>query len=330
MDEKVQDKVQDKEEEETGEKEKEQEDEKEEERDEEETEEKEKEEGTSTEDERVRRSNEHSLQNLEMEREDNGYTFYGMVNTHLVKGPFAQHKAGCHHGPVVVQPDALTAAGRNQQCHESCGNPLFHSRIRSFSSHVVPLQVKQEATTANSVQNLLIEVPARQRSRVLENIVTYYSKGSHAVVITGSKAECDELADGRTFNTLTSQVQYTGWTVCFLPISSQTHLQLLTRWGRKSSRRVWVQGILFCDLVWFPDSDEHTTLSSVVTHRRGVHTCRAMHRKDCFTDDRLCLLSWEHGKVSLCCRHVPQTISPGPTDCPWFIYPVYFGHLIVR
>ncbi|CAM9557153.1 unnamed protein product, partial [Ectocarpus sp. 12 AP-2014] len=67
-------------------------------------------------------------------------------------------------------------------------------------------RVKREATTANSVQNLLIEVPARQRSRVLENIVTYYSKGSHAVVITGSKAECDELADGRTFKTLTSQV----------------------------------------------------------------------------------------------------------------------------
>ncbi|CAB1099030.1 unnamed protein product [Ectocarpus sp. CCAP 1310/34] len=66
-------------------------------------------------------------------------------------------------------------------------------------------RVKQEATSANIVQNLLIEVPARQRSRVLENIVTYYSKGSHAVVITGSKAECDELADGRTFKTLTSQ-----------------------------------------------------------------------------------------------------------------------------
>ncbi|CAM9518763.1 unnamed protein product [Ectocarpus sp. 4 AP-2014] len=109
----------------------------------------EKEEVNRTEHDRVRRSNEHSIQNLEMETEDNGYTLYGMANTHLV----------------------------------------------------VPLQVKQEATTADSVQNLLIEVPARQRSRVLENIVTYYSKGSHAVVITGSNAECDELADGRTFKT---------------------------------------------------------------------------------------------------------------------------------
>lgn len=75
------------------------------------------------------------------------------------------------------------------------------------SSLVVPSQVKQEATTANSVQNLLIEVPARERSRVLESIVTYYSKGSPAVVITSSKAECDELADGNTFKTLTSQVK---------------------------------------------------------------------------------------------------------------------------
>lgn len=41
---------------------------------------------------------------------------------------------------------------------------------------------------------------------MLEDIITYYGKGSHAIVFTNSKAECDELSDGQTFKTLTSQV----------------------------------------------------------------------------------------------------------------------------
>ncbi len=51
-----------------------------------------------------------------------------------------------------------------------------------------------------------IEVSARHRASMLEDIITYYGKGSHAIVFTNSKAECDELADGQTFKTLTSQV----------------------------------------------------------------------------------------------------------------------------
>lgn len=59
---------------------------------------------------------------------------------------------------------------------------------------------------ATTVKHLSIEVSARHRSSMLEDIITYYGKGSHAIVFTNSKAECDELSDGQTFKTLTSQV----------------------------------------------------------------------------------------------------------------------------
>ena len=59
---------------------------------------------------------------------------------------------------------------------------------------------------ATTVKHLSIEVSSRHRSSMLEDIITYYGKGSHAIVFTNSKAECDELADGQTFKTLTSQV----------------------------------------------------------------------------------------------------------------------------
>lgn len=62
------------------------------------------------------------------------------------------------------------------------------------------------------MKHLSIEVSSRHRSTMLEDIITFYGKGSHAIVFTNSKAECDELSDGSTFKTLTSQV-------CFLSAS---------------------------------------------------------------------------------------------------------------
>ena len=64
-------------------------------------------------------------------------------------------------------------------------------------------QVNKLATT---VQHLAIEVSARHRSSTLEDVITFYGKGSHAIVFTQTKRECDELAAGQAFKTLTSQV----------------------------------------------------------------------------------------------------------------------------
>lgn len=68
---------------------------------------------------------------------------------------------------------------------------------------------------ATTVKHLSIEVSSRHRSNMLEDIITYYGKGSHAIVFTNSKAECDELADGQTFKTLTSQVHRQRLVLCF-------------------------------------------------------------------------------------------------------------------
>lgn len=64
---------------------------------------------------------------------------------------------------------------------------------------------------ATTVRHVAIEVSARHRATMLEDIITVYGKGSHAIVFTQTKRECDELAQGQTFKTLTSQVGL----VCF-------------------------------------------------------------------------------------------------------------------
>lgn len=60
---------------------------------------------------------------------------------------------------------------------------------------------------ATTVQHLAIEVSARHRASTLEDVITFYGKGSQAIVFTQTKRECDELAAGQAFKTLTSQVQ---------------------------------------------------------------------------------------------------------------------------
>lgn len=64
---------------------------------------------------------------------------------------------------------------------------------------------------ATTVTHVAIEVHARHRATMLEDIITFYGKGSHAIVFTQTKRECDELAAGQTFNTLTSQVCFGVW-----------------------------------------------------------------------------------------------------------------------
>lgn len=64
----------------------------------------------------------------------------------------------------------------------------------------------QENKLATTVKHVAIEVSARHRANMLEDIITVYGKGSHAIVFTQTKRECDELAQGQTFKTLTSQV----------------------------------------------------------------------------------------------------------------------------
>lgn len=64
----------------------------------------------------------------------------------------------------------------------------------------------QDNKLATTVTHVAIEVSARHRATMLEDIITFYGKGSHAIVFTQTKRECDELAAGQAFNTLTSQV----------------------------------------------------------------------------------------------------------------------------
>lgn len=78
------------------------------------------------------------------------------------------------------------------------------------------LQRTQVNKLATTVKHLSIEVSARHRASMLEDIITYYGKGSHAIVFTNSKAECDELADGQTFKTLTSQVCFFNTPTCWV------------------------------------------------------------------------------------------------------------------
>ena len=69
----------------------------------------------------------------------------------------------------------------------------------------------QDNKLATTVTHVAIEVSARHRATMLEDIITFYGKGSHAIVFTQTKRECDELAAGQTFNTLTSQVGCLHW-----------------------------------------------------------------------------------------------------------------------
>lgn len=64
----------------------------------------------------------------------------------------------------------------------------------------------QENKLATTVKHVAIEVSSRHRADMLEDIITVYGKGSHAIVFTQTKRECDELAAGKTFQTLTSNV----------------------------------------------------------------------------------------------------------------------------
>lgn len=66
--------------------------------------------------------------------------------------------------------------------------------------------VEQDTKLAKTVKHVAIEVSFRHRAAALEDIITYYGKGSHAIVFTQTKRECDELASGGVFKTLTSQV----------------------------------------------------------------------------------------------------------------------------
>lgn len=67
--------------------------------------------------------------------------------------------------------------------------------------------VAQDNKLATTVKHVAIEVSARHRATMLEDIITVYGKGSHAIVFTQTKRECDELAAGQAFKTLTSQVK---------------------------------------------------------------------------------------------------------------------------
>lgn len=58
------------------------------------------------------------------------------------------------------------------------------------------------------MKHVAIEVSNRHRAAMLEDIITVYGRGSHAIVFTQTKKECDELAAGTTFKTLTSQVSF--------------------------------------------------------------------------------------------------------------------------
>ncbi|CAM9408692.1 unnamed protein product [Ectocarpus sp. 6 AP-2014] len=99
---------------------------------------------------------------------------------------------------------------------KECQVLLFSATVPSWVRNIAnkytanPLTVdavgKHVNKLATTVKHLSIEVSSRHRSSMLEDIITYYGKGSHAIVFTNSKAECDELADGQTFKTLTSQV----------------------------------------------------------------------------------------------------------------------------
>ncbi|CAM9936770.1 unnamed protein product, partial [Discosporangium mesarthrocarpum] len=84
--------------------------------------------------------------------------------------------------------------------------------VRNISKQYTdnPLTVDAVGTDTNklatTVKHVAIEVSARHRAHVLEDIITVYGKGSHAIVFTQTKRECDELAAGGSFKTLTSQV----------------------------------------------------------------------------------------------------------------------------
>ncbi|CAM9480566.1 unnamed protein product [Hapterophycus canaliculatus] len=99
-----------------------------------------------------------------------------------------------------------------KECQVLLFSATVPSWVRSIANKYTanPLTVdavgKNVNKLATTVKHLSIEVSARHRASMLEDIITYYGKGSHAIVFTNSKAECDELADGQTFNTLTSQV----------------------------------------------------------------------------------------------------------------------------
>ncbi|KAG5189927.1 P-loop containing nucleoside triphosphate hydrolase protein, partial [Tribonema minus] len=73
-----------------------------------------------------------------------------------------------------------------------------------------PLQVDAVGTTDNrlatTVKHLAIETPSRNRAHMLEDVIAVYGKGSRAIVFTQTKRECDELAAGNAFKTLSSQV----------------------------------------------------------------------------------------------------------------------------
>ncbi|CAM9234416.1 unnamed protein product [Laminaria digitata] len=97
-----------------------------------------------------------------------------------------------------------------------CQVLLFSATVPSWVRNIAnkytdnPLTVdavgKTDNKLATTVTHVAIEVHARHRATMLEDIITFYGKGSHAIVFTQTKRECDELAAGQTFNTLTSQV----------------------------------------------------------------------------------------------------------------------------
>lgn len=86
----------------------------------------------------------------------------------------------------------------------------------------------QDTKLAKTVRHVTIEVSFRHRAAALEDIITFYGKGSHAIVFTQTKRECDELASGGVFKTLTSQVvNFLVWRVRIIGFDFHTVARLL-------------------------------------------------------------------------------------------------------
>jgi ATP-dependent RNA helicase DDX21 len=98
----------------------------------------------------------------------------------------------------------------------SCQVMLFSATVPEWVQKIAgkylkdPLHVdavgNQDTRLATTVTHLAIETPSRHRAHILEDVIAVHGKGSAAIVFTQTKKECDELAGGNAFSTLTSQV----------------------------------------------------------------------------------------------------------------------------
>ncbi len=109
----------------------------------------------------------------------------------------------------------------------TCQMLLFSATIPPWVSRISakylksPLNVDAVGTESSrlstTVKHVAIETSEVHRSNVLEDIIAVYGKGTAAIVFVQTKRECDELASGGAFKSLTVQVLHGDIGSSFLP-----------------------------------------------------------------------------------------------------------------